>query len=92
MKLTNRARKSWIPIFEMSTPSIKILPSVGSTNRKILIANVLFPEPVRPNKPILSPGFSVNDTSCRTAGNSGAYLMTKFSTDMRSFVVVLDGQ
>lgn len=45
-------RKSVRPIVEMSMPSMMILPSVASTNRKNESASVLFPEPVLPNTPI----------------------------------------
>ena len=71
--------------------SMKILPSTGSTKRRILIASVDFPLPVRPSKPIRSPAFKLNETSCKTAGKSGAYLTVTFSTRMRDSVV-LDGQ
>lgn len=44
-------RKSVKPIFEISTPSTTIFPSVASTNRKKESASVLFPEPVLPSIP-----------------------------------------
>ena len=37
-------------------------------------------EPVRPKRPTRSPAFKVNDTSCSTAGRSGAYLIIRFFT------------
>lgn len=48
-------RKSVKPIFEMSTPSMTIFPSVASTNRKNESASVLFPEPVLPSIPTYIP-------------------------------------
>ena len=48
--------------------------------------------PVRPNKPTLSPAFNVKDTSCKTAGRSGAYLISRFSTTTRESLRVLEGQ
>jgi hypothetical protein len=49
-------------------------------------------EPVRPSRPTRSPAFKVNDTSCSTAGRSGAYLMLRFSTTRRELFLAFDGQ
>lgn len=62
------------------------------TKRKILIARVDFPLPVRPNMPTRSPAFKVKDTSRRTGGNSGAYLIVKFLTSMSDWLLALEGQ
>ena len=51
----NRLRRSVRPTLDRSTPSIKIFPSVASTNRKKDKARVLFPEPVLPRIPIYHP-------------------------------------
>lgn len=52
--MVRRLLRSVSPIFEMSTPSIKILPAVGSTNLKNDNASVLLPDPVLPRIPIYS--------------------------------------
>ena len=49
-------------------------------------------EPVRPRRPTRSPAFKVNDTSCSTAGRSGAYLMIRFSATRRESFSPFDGQ
>ena len=49
-------------------------------------------EPVRPRRPTRSPAFKVNDTSCSTAGRSGAYLMVRSSATRRALFSVFDGQ
>jgi hypothetical protein len=49
-------------------------------------------KPVRPSRPTLSPAFSEKETSCRTAGKSGAYLTTKFSTIISESFGVFEGQ
>lgn len=67
---------------EMSIPSMRILPDVGSVKRRMLIANVLFPDPVRPSKPTLSPARKEKLMSFRTDGRSGAYLIIRFSTEI----------
>lgn len=51
----NRLRRSVKPTLDRSTPSIKIFPSVASTNLKKDRARVLFPEPVLPRIPIYHP-------------------------------------
>lgn len=48
-------RRSARPIFAMLIPSIIILPSVASANRKNAMASVLFPLPAGPITPILDP-------------------------------------
>ena len=69
--MVNLLLKSVNPIFEMSTPSTKILPSVGSTKRKKDKANVDLPEPVRPRTPTFSPGLISKFSLCSTLGRSG---------------------
>ena len=53
-------------------------------------------EPVRPRIPTRSPAFKENDTSCSTAGRSGAYLMSRFSTTRKALLLLFsvfdDGQ
>lgn len=56
------------------------------------MARVDLPLPVRPNNPIRSPAFNVNEMPWSTAGKSGAYLISKFSTAIRESLFVLDGQ
>jgi hypothetical protein len=90
--LTTRDLKSWIPILEVSIPSIKILPCTGSTNLKILMANVDLPLPVLPKRPIRSLAPSWKETFFNTGGSSGAYLTTKSSTLIKGFELVLEGQ
>jgi len=90
--LTTRDLKSWIPIFEMSIPSIKILPCTGSTNLKILMANVDLPLPVLPKRPIRSLAPRWKETFFNTGGSSGAYLTTRSSTLINGFELVLEGQ
>jgi hypothetical protein len=62
------------------------------TKRKILIASVDLPLPVRPKRPTRSLALRLKETPCKTAGNSGAYLMTRSSTLMRASLLALDGQ
>ena len=76
----------------MSTPSINILPCTGSTNLKILMANVDLPLPVLPKRPIRSLAPSWKETFFNTGGSSGAYLTTKSSTLIKGFALVLEGQ
>ena len=59
----------------MSTPSMEMKPL---SNSKILFKhniNVDFPDPVLPQIPIFSPGFTVNDTLSKTFLNSALYLV-----------------
>ena len=48
--------------------------------------------PVRPSNPTRSPAFSLKDTSWSTAGSSGAYLTSRFSTTTRESLLEFDGQ
>ena len=48
--------------------------------------------PVRPNKPTRSPAFNIKETLCKTAGKSGAYLISKSSTVIKKSLLELDGQ
>jgi len=61
----------------ISTPSSHMLPDAGSANRSILIAKVDFPDPVLPINPIFSPALTSKDPR-KTAGRSGAYLISRF--------------
>ncbi|KAH3670506.1 hypothetical protein OGAPHI_001021 [Ogataea philodendri] len=70
------------PIFEMSSPSMVMLPSSRSTNLKKLVIMVDFPAPVRPTTPIFSPAFTWKETSSITLGRSGAYLIEMFLTSI----------
>ena len=93
--LTIRERKSCMPIVLTSIPSTTILPSAASTNLNRLIANVLFPLPVRPSSPTRSPARRLNDTFLRTSGSSAAYLTVKFRTCNQDDAVagfVVEGQ
>jgi hypothetical protein len=49
--IVNRLRKSVSPMLDISTPSTRIRPLVGSTKRNNDSASVLFPEPVLPRMP-----------------------------------------
>lgn len=49
--MVRRLRKVCNPIFDMSTPSIKMVPSAASTIRNKLRVNEDFPAPVRPTMP-----------------------------------------
>ena len=51
--MVNRLRRSVSPTLEMSTPSIRIRPEVGSTILKNDSPSVLFPDPVLPRMPTL---------------------------------------
>lgn len=48
--------------------------------------------PVRPNNPTRSPAFSLKEIPCKTAGRSGAYLISRFSTLMSESLLELEGQ
>lgn len=56
------------------------------------MTNVNVDKPVRPKRPTLSPAFKVNETLCKTAGKSGAYLISRSSTTMSELLLELDGQ
>ena len=70
-------RRSVKPILEMSNPSMRIRPSVGSTKRKNESAKVLFPDPVRPRTPTFSPGWISKERWCNTLGKSGCHIVFK---------------
>ena len=53
--MPNRDLRSWSPKVQMSTPSIIIFPSEGSTILNNAWISVDFPLPVRPTTPIFSP-------------------------------------
>ena len=66
-------RKSWRPILQISTSSITIVPSLGSTMRKRACINVDFPLPVRPTTPtFFLPGI-VQVMFFKTDGRCSAY-------------------
>ena len=66
-------RKSCSPILQMSTLSISIVPSLGSTILKSAWINVDFPLPVRPTIPtFFLPGI-IQDTFLKTDGRCSAY-------------------
>lgn len=64
------------------------------TKRRILMARVLFPLPVRPSRPIRSFALSLKEIPCSTSGRSGAYLMCRSSTKISSSLLgpVEEGQ
>uniref|UniRef100_A0A0A9FR13 Uncharacterized protein n=1 Tax=Arundo donax TaxID=35708 RepID=A0A0A9FR13_ARUDO len=70
-------RKSCSPILQMSTLSISIVPSLGSTIRKRAWIKVDFPLPVRPTIPtFFLPGI-VHDMFFKTEGRCSAYRTCK---------------
>lgn len=66
--------KSFNPIEQMSSTSIRILPLSGSTKRKNALINVVFPLPVVPTTPTLVPSLNVHVIPLRTIGEFGRYL------------------
>lgn len=69
--------RSWRPILHMSTPSMSILPSLGSTMRNMAWIKVDFPLPVLPTTPtLLFPG-NVHVMFFKTDGRCSAYLTWK---------------
>jgi hypothetical protein len=73
--IPKRERRSCKPIVLMSTESIIILPSAGSTRRNNAPINVVLPLPVRPTIPILSPPSNLQVIPCSTRGVSFRYLI-----------------
>jgi hypothetical protein len=71
--IPNRARRSWRPMLAMSRLSMRILPPAGSTRRKSALIRVVFPLPVRPTTPILSPALKVHVMPFNTRGEVGLY-------------------
>ena len=67
----------------MSTPSMRICPSVTSTRRNIVDVKVDFPAPVLPTIPIFSPGWMVQLMLRRTGSRPGLY---RTSTSMKSIL------
>jgi hypothetical protein len=70
--IPKRERRSCKPIVVMSIESIIIFPPVGSTRRNSAPIKVVFPLPVRPTIPILSPPWKLQVIPCNTRG---AYLV-----------------
>lgn len=66
-------RRSWSPIREMSTPSIRIFPAVGSTIRNRVWIKVDLPLPVLPTIPVFFPPQKVQLRPRSTTGKWGAY-------------------
>ena len=56
-------RKARVPTLEMSLPSKKTAPSVGSSSRTIVRPSVDFPQPDSPTRPRVSPSRTPNVTS-----------------------------
>ena len=75
--MVKRLRRSVNPIFEVSTPSTRIRPSVASTNLKNDSANVLFPDPVLPRIPTLRLQISTNSDYMLTQANLFAWIDLK---------------
>ena len=91
--MPNRDLRSWSPKVQMSTPSIIIFPSEGSTILNNAWISVDFPLPVRPTTPIFSPpcmlivmpfntrGVLCLYLNCRSTETNSCYLMLlKFLT------------
>jgi hypothetical protein len=49
--------------FARSIPSISTVPVVGCSTPSIMLIVVVFPAPFGPNRPTISPGFTVNESS-----------------------------
>ena len=75
--MPKRERRSCNPIVVISTESIIILPPAGSTRRNNAPIKVVFPLPVRPTMPILSPPSNVQVIPCKTRGASCLYLICR---------------
>ena len=70
--------------WSMSSPSTRILPLEGSTNRNKALISVVFPLPVLPTTPTLVPSSKVQVISLRTNGAFGRYLIWKPTKRMNS--------
>ena len=81
--IARRERKACSFIFEMSRPSMWILPCRASRNRKIASVSEDLPAPVRPTTPMRSLRFTLNVNPFKTAGKSGAYPTTRSCTSRR---------
>ena len=55
----------------MSVPSTRTRPCSGTYRRWMSLASVLFPLPLRPTMPIISPARTSRLTPCSTGGASG---------------------
>jgi len=80
--LVRLPRRSSVPIFEMSSPSITIEPWEASTKRKNDKARVDLPLPVLPTTPIFSRGSMLKLIPCRTGSRSAAYLICRSFTSI----------
>lgn len=78
--IPNRDLRSWSPKVQMSTPSMIILPSEGSTILNSAWISVDFPLPVLPTTPIFSPPCMLIVMPFNTRGVLCLYLNWK-STD-----------
>lgn len=65
--------KSFNPILQISSPSMRILPLSGSTNLNKALINVVLPLPVLPTTPTLVPSMIVQVIPVRTRGAFGRY-------------------
>ena len=72
--IPKRDLRSWSPIEHISMWSTTIFPPTGSTKRNKAPINVVFPLPVLPTIPILSPPSNVQLIPRRTRGAPGLYL------------------
>jgi hypothetical protein len=72
--ILNLVLKSFNPIEQISSLSIRILPPLGSTRRNKELIRVDLPLPVRPTTPILFPAWKVQVIPLSTKGAFGRYL------------------
>ena len=80
--------KSDNPSFEISAPSILILPPHPSMILQSARQSVDFPAPVHPTTPIFSPGFIFKLSPQRTSSVSSRYLAQKFSNSISPLVPI----
>mmetsp|Transcript_14946 Transcript_14946/g.37994 ORF Transcript_14946/g.37994 Transcript_14946/m.37994 type:complete len:307 (-) Transcript_14946:1332-2252(-) len=78
-------RRSKRDIWQMSRPSMQILPPEGSTIRYSAIIMVDLPDPVLPQTPTFSQPSISKVSPFRTHGSSGLYFTTTFSNEMAPF-------
>ena len=64
-------RSRFMPRSAMSTPEMVIEPRSSSSTRKSVSIIEDLPEPVRPQMPTFSPGFTSKLTSLSTKSSSG---------------------
>jgi len=63
----------------MSTPSNTMRPSDGSTRRRIVRPRVVFPQPLSPTTPKISPGLKENETSSTACTTGGSRTRTRWT-------------